>query len=35
MGTLPGLDDAGLVKGPQEQATEQFISEFREGKPSN
>lgn len=35
MGTLPGLDDAGLVKGPQEQATERFIRDFRGGKPEN
>lgn len=32
---LDGLEDAGIVKGPQEKATEKFINRFREGKADN
>lgn len=32
---LDGLEDAGIVKGPQEKATEKFINRFREGKEDN
>lgn len=35
MGTLQGLEDAGLVIGPQEKATKKFIDSFRRGKPEN
>lgn len=32
---LDGMEDAGIIKGPQEKATEKFISRFREGKADN
>lgn len=32
---LDGLEDAGIVKGSQEKATEKFINRFREGKADN
>lgn len=32
---LDGMEDAGIVKGPQEKATEKFINRFREGKADN
>lgn len=35
MDTLPGLDMAGIVHGPQEQATQKFIDAYRQGKPDN
>lgn len=35
MDTLPGLEDAGVAKGPQEKATRAFIETYREGKPDN
>ena len=35
MAGFEGLEDAGLVKGPQEKATETFITAYREGKESN
>ena len=35
MAGFEGLEDAGLVKGPQEKATETVITAYREGKESN
>ena len=35
MPVLQGLEDAGLVKGPQEKATEKFIKAYREGRDDN
>lgn len=35
MATLTGLEDAGLVVGPQEKATQKFIDSFKRGKPAN
>lgn len=35
MPVLQGLEDAGLVKGPQEKATEEFIKAYREGRDDN
>ena len=29
---LDGMEDAGIVKGPQEKATEKFINRFREAR---
>lgn len=35
MPVLQGLEDSGLVKGPQEKATEKFIKAYREGRDDN
>ena len=30
-----GLENAGLIEGPQEKATREFIKEYRDGKAEN
>ncbi|PLS24348.1 hypothetical protein [Bifidobacterium imperatoris] len=35
MAGFEGFENAGLVKGPQEKATEKFITEYRHGKEDN
>lgn len=35
MATLPGMEDAGIIRGPQEKATQRFIDSYRAGKPDN